>query len=704
MYRAGPSTLLCGLLAGACLALRAEDGYELWLRYRPEPDPVRRAEYRSFGADVETPAGPARPLIESARRELVRGLAAIAGAVPGTQGRAAGAILLGTPADGAAFERVLPQAERARLGPEGFVVRTAEVAGKRAIVVAGGGDAGVLYGAFHLLNAFQLGVPAAGLDLEDAPRVPLRLANHWDNPVVGEDHWSVERGYGGPSIFHWDELPSRIDPRLGDYARLLAAMGLNGADLNNVNTAKHGLEGWRLLTTAWLPKVAAMASVLRPYGVRLYLSVNFFSPKLVGNLPTADPADPRVAAWWRAKADELYRAVPDFGGFVVKADSENEPGPYAYGRTHAQGANVIAAALAPHGGAVFWRAFVYSEAGDRVTDAYRHFRPLDGKFAENVYVQVKNGPLDFQIREPVSPLLGGLSRTNEVLELEVSQEYTGQDRHVCFLAPLWREVLDFDTHARGDGSTVERLVEGRLFPARRTGIAGVMNLGADRNWTGSLLAQANTYAFGRLAWDPGASPAEIADEWVRLTFGRDPRVVAVATRILLASRAAYEDYTAPMGLNLLTARGNHFDPAPASRVNYHRADAKGVGYDRTVATGSGYAGQYFEPWRSRYESVETCPEDLLLFFHHVPYGFRLADGETVIGAIYRRHLAGAARAHRFVDEWKTLRGRIDPQRYQSVLLQLEDQAALADRWCATVNGYFSRVSGIPVPSGASFEP
>ena len=521
------------------------------------------------------------------------------------------------------------------------------------------------------------------------------MANHWDNPVIGDDHWSVERGYAGDSLFHWQDLPGTVDPRLRDYARLLAAMGLNATDVNNVNTAKHGLEGWRLLTPAWLPKVTALAGVLRPYGVRLYLSVNFFSPVLIDHLPTADPADPAVQAWWRTKADEVYAAIPDFGGFVVKADSENEPGPYKYGRTHAEGANLIAAALAPHGGTVIWRAFVYTEKGDRVTDAYRNFQPLDGKFASNSSVQIKNGPLDFQIREPVSPLLGALPATNEVLEFEVTQEYTGQDQHVCFLAPEWREVFDFDTHVRGNGSTIGRLVSGQLFPGQRGGVAGVMNLGSDRNWTGHLLAQANTYAFGRLAWDPSASAEEIASDWTRLTFGRDPLVVSTVTRLLLASRAAFEDYTATLGLGLLTARGNHFNPAPADRVNYHHADAAGLGNDRTVATGSGYAGQYLQPCRSRYEEDATCPEDLLLFFHHVPYGQRLADGRTVIQEIYDRHFRGAAAAREFVREWQALDGRIDRERYAAVLTRLEHQAVLADEWCRTINGYFEKVSKVP---------
>jgi alpha-glucuronidase len=678
--------------AAVSLPARAEDGYELWLRYRAPTDSSRATEYRQYG-EISVPGVNSgnRPILQGAKDELTRALKGI----NGSSGSGASRIILGTPEDSAFLRSALAPADEKRLGSEGFIVRQVQDGTKSALVVVGGGDAGVLYGTFRLIKTLQLGWPLAHLNLADSPRVKLRMVNQWDNPVIGEDTWSVERGYGGPSIFHWDQLPERVDPRLTDYARLLAAMGINGTSINNVNTAKHGLEGWRLLTSAWLPKVKAMAAVLRPYGVRLYLSVNFFSPVIIDKLPTADPKDPAVAAWWKAKADELYREIPDFGGFVIKADSENEPGPYKYGRDHADGANMIAAALAPHGGIAIWRAFVYTEKGDRVTDAYRNFIPLDGKFTDHAFLQVKNGPLDFQIREPVSPLLAAMPRTNQMLEVEISQEYTGQDRHVCFLAPEWREVLDFDTHKVGEGSTISRLITGSLFPPQQGGIAGVMNIGSNRNWTGHLLAQANTYAFGRLAWDPEATPAEIADDWVRLTFGQDPRVVAAVSRILLKSRAVFESYTAPLGLGLLTERGNHLNPALAYRKNYTHADATGVGYDRTVATGSGYAGQYNEPWKTRLSDPATCPTDLLLFFHHVPYTMVLPDGRTVLQELYYRHDHGVEQANEFVAEWKSLKGLIDDERYAAVLARLEDQVTLAAQWRDAFNGYFVKLSGIP---------
>jgi alpha-glucuronidase len=674
------------LWIGTVLA-RGEDGYELWLRYRPEADPARRDAYRQLAARVHVPPG--SPVLAAAKDELARALPAITGVSLAWTERAT-ATLMAAPG-------LLPAAELGTLGSEGFVLGEHEVGGRRAFIITGGNDVAVMRGVFEFLRRLQLGTSVAELAAHEPERLRERLANHWDNPVrtAGVRSESIERGYAGDSFFKWDELPGRIDPRLHDWARLLAAMSLNGVVVNNVNTAKRGLEGWRLLTTPWLPKLAAMAGVLRPYGVRLYVAVNFFSPVLIDGLPTADPLDPAVQKWWRAKADEIYAAIPDFGGFLVKADSEGEPGPMKYGRTHADGANLIAAALAPHGGRVHWRAFVYDRAtGDRVTQAYSNFAPLDGRFADNAFVQIKNGPLDFQVREPVSPLFGAMPRTHELLELQITQEYTGQDKHVCFLAPLWQETLAFAPCGDSAPNVAQTIA----------GIAGVMNVGSARNWTGQLLAQANTYAFGRLAWNPALPPEQLAEEWVRLTFGRDPQVVATVSRLLLASRRTYENYTAPLGLGLLTRRSDHLAPDPANRADYHGGDAHGVGFDRTVATGTGFAGQYCEPWRSRYEQVATCPEDLLLFFHHLPYTQRLASGRTLIQEIYARHIAGVAQVRAFVRDWESLRGLIDDERYQQVLGQLRAQVTLAEQWRDTVNGYFEKLSGIPPVSAATQAP
>lgn len=660
---------------------RAEDGYELWLRYRLEPDAGRRAEYATYGGAV---IAPDRPLVRVARAELIRGWTIIAGPAADS----AGSVFLGNRQDHPAVAAVITVEELAQAGSEGFVIKGGHWEKRAALVVAANTDRGLLNGVFALLRQVQLGRPLVGQRWIEAPRIARRVANHWDNPVITQEvaTGSIERGYAGETFFDWKQWPARIDPRLHDWARLLAAMGLNEVVVNNVNTAKRGLEGWKLLTPELRPQLKAMADLLRTYGIRLLISVNFFSPILIGHLPTADPADPAVQAWWQQQTDEIYAAIPDFGGFLVKADSEGEPGPMKYGRTHAEGANLLAAALRPRGGEVYWRAFVYDRTvGDRVTQAFGHFKPLDGQFASNVHLQIKNGPLDFQVREPVSPLLGAMPATPQALELQITQEYTGQDRHVCFLAPMWREVLNFAPGGVSEGSVATSI----------KAIVGVMNLGDSRNWTGHLLAQANTYAFGRLAWDPTLSAEQIATEWTQLTFGRDPQVNQVVNALLLNSWRAFEDYTAPLGLGLLTRRGDHFYPDLANRGDYHRADARGVGFDRTAATGTGYARQYAEPWRSRYESLADCPEDLLLFFHHVAYTHRLRNGQTLIQELYDRHVAGVERVRGFLRSWDTLRGKIDDDRFGHVRERLVAQVGLAEQWCREFNGFFETISGIP---------
>lgn len=670
--------LMIAFLLGvfAATAAHAEDGYELWLRYRLEPDATLRGNYRSLATRIHVPEGSA--VLNAVKDELGRALPVITGD-PIAWSDAASATLVAAP-------NLAPADELASLGREGFILSERQVAGRSVFVITGGSDVAVLRGVFEFLRRVQLGTPLTALAAREPERVGVRMANHHDNPVrvPGFRDESIERGYAGESFFKWDELPGRIDPRLHDWARLLAAMGLNGVSVNNVNTAKRGLEGWRLLTTPYLPKLAAMAGVLRPYGVRLFISVNFFSPVLIDCLPTADPADPAVQKWWRDKADQIYAAIPDFGGFIVKADSEGEPGPMKYGRTHADGANMIAAALAPHGGSVHWRAFVYDRArGDRVVQAYSLFAPLDGQFAPNALVQIKNGPLDFQIREPVSSLLGQMPRTRQIVELQVTQEYTGQDKHVCFLAPMWQEVFSFDPDGDGAKPTLGQSL---------AGAAGFMNTGDDRNWTGHLFAQANTYAFGRLAWNPSLSPEQLAREWSLLTFGHDPEVTRVVTLILLESRRAYENYTSPLGLNHMTRRVDHFVPDPIYRMDHHNPTKDGVGFDRTARSGTGYAGQFSEPWRSLYENVETCPEDLLLFFHHVLWERRMRNGSTLIQDLYDRYYAGAAKAHEFVRRWETLRGKIDEERFTHVLERLKLQATLADGWVGTLVPHWMEIS------------
>ncbi len=574
------------------------------------------------------------------------------------------------------------------LGPEGFAV--ARTDGRT--VVAYGGAAGALYGWFQVLR------DAAAH--EDAPPVTrcepereLRMLDHWDNVAVHPVMGQVERGYAGGSIFFDDGRVREDLTRVERYARLLAAIGINRVAINNVNV--HAREA-RLLTDD-LPAVARIAAALRPWGIRLHLSVSFASPMLLGGMPTADPLDAGVQQWWDAAVAHVYGAIPDFGGFVVKADSEGQPGPFAYGRDHADGANMLARALAPHGGLVHWRAFVYNHRQDwrdRKTDraraAYDHFAPLDGRFDDNVLVQVKYGPLDFQTREPVSPVIPAMRDTRVTLELQVTQEYTGHQRHAVYLAPQWREILDF----RPFGDDGPRLAE-----VARGGMAAVANVGDDAYWTGHPLAQANLYAYGRLAWDSTLDPAVILDEWIALTFGTDAAVRRGIHAVLDDSWLTYEAHTAPLGVCFMVNPHHHYGPSVDGYEyspwgTYHFADRDGIGVDRTVATGTGFAGQYPEPWASTYESLDTVPDELLLFFHHVPYTHRLHSGRTVIQHIYDTHFEGVQRVEGVVAEWAALRGAVDDALHDRVSERMSEQLRSALEWRDQINTYFLRKSGI----------
>jgi len=616
--------------------------------------------------------------------------------------------LVAGPADGAsitlgtldAVEAAgMPVRPSIRLGAEGYSI-AARPGG--SFVMAGQDPQGVLYGTFALARQLALD-PAARVTAESqTPSAPVRWVNHWDN-LDG----TVERGYAGRSIFFENGRVLDDLSRVREYARLLASVGINGCTVNNVNADT------RIITQEFLPQLARLASAFRPYGIRLSISVDFSSPRKLGGLDTFDPLDARVAGWWRSKADEIYRAVPDLGGFVLKADSEGRLGPSAYGRTHAEAANAIARGLAPHGGILLYRGFVYDHhmdwrdlRNDRAKAAYDNFKALDGQFDANVVLQVKHGPIDFQVREPVSPLFAALRRTNQAIELQIAQEYTGQQRHAVFLAPMWQEVLDFDMQADGrPGTRVARLVTGRAYGRPLGGFVGVSNVGRAPNWLGHDLAVANLYAFGRLAWDPSLRAERIADEWSRLTFGRDPAVLKVTSGILMDSWPAYERYTGPLGAGTLTDIINiHYGPGIESSERngwgqWHRGDEKGIGMDRTVATGTGYIGQYPPIIAKLYESLETCPDDLLLFMHHVPYTHVLHSGKTVIQHVYDTHYEGAAQAAGFVERWRTLEGRVDPGRFHAVLARLEYQAGHAIVWRDAVCQWFRRMSGIPDAAG-----
>ena len=692
------------LLLLACLAAMsfartaaAEDGYDLWLRY-PAAD---TREYPALESGVrELVAASGSATLEIAQRELMRGLSGLAGRPIALVGEASqpGAVFFGTPRNSQVLAELPLGLER--VGFEGYVIRSVMVNGRPATVIAANSDAGVLYGAFHFLRLVQTRQPLTGLDIVSQPRTKIRVLDHWDNL---DRH--VERGYAGQSIWDWHKLPGWLDPRYTDYARACASVGINGSVLTNVNANATSL------TPAYLDKAAALAGVFRPYGVRVYLTARFSAPIELGGLKTADPLDPAVRAWWKTKVDEIYRYIPDFGGLLVKANSEGQPGPQDYQRTHADGANMLAAALAPHGGIVMWRAFVYSSEvpDDRAKQAYAEFVPLDGKFADNVLVQVKNGPIDFQPREPFHPLFGAMPKTPLMMEFQVTKEYLGFATHLAYLAPMWEEALDADTQVKGAGSTVARVVDGTLHGYRQTGMAGVANIGADRNWSGSHFDQANWYAFGRLAWDPGAASQRIAEDWVRMTFSNDSAFVKPVVEMMLGSREAVVDYMTPLGLAHLMGTGHHYGPAPwvsdLSRPEwnpayYHRADADGIGFARGPK-GSNAIAQYSPKVAARYADPKKTPENLLLWFHHLSWDHRMPSGRTLWDELVFRYDHGVEVVSQMRQAWNAQSGRVDAERFAQVAAFLAIQEQEAKWWRDACIAYFQSLSKRPLPAGAA---
>jgi alpha-glucuronidase len=678
--------------------LQAESGAEAWLRYA-RLDANASRTYENFPASVVVLEDTA--LLHSAQEELLRGISGMLAkslhVEPNLPQNAA--IVLGTLT---AVQKIIPSLNPpADLREDAFWLTNAHVRGVRHLVITAQNLRGVLYGVFFLLNKIAQHQSIFDLNELQQPHARLRWIDQWDN-VDG----SIERGFAGRSIFFENGAVRADLARAADYARLLASVGINGCAINNVNADP------RLLRDDFLPQFARVAQIFRPWGIQLSISVDLASPKTIGGLDTFDPADTRVAEWWRNKVDQIYAAIPDFGGFVIKADSEDRLGPSFYGRTQADAANVLARPLQSHGGVVFYRAFVYNHhldwrdaKNDRAKAAYDYFHPLDGKFENNVIIQIKHGPIDFQAREPVSPLFGGLDHTNQAIELQITQEYTGQQRQVCFLIPMWKDVLDFDLRANDKHSPVMDAVTGITFHRPTSGFVGVANVGLDDNWLAHPLAMANLYGFARLAWNPNLSARNIADEWTALTFGNDPQVVQTIPSLLLTSWHTYESYTGPLGAQTLTdILGSHYGPGiESSEENgwgqWHRADHNGIGMDRTVASGSGFVGQYWPQAAQTYESLATTPDELLLFFHHVAYTYVLHSGKTVIQHIYDSHYEGAQVTADYVRQWQSLRGRIDEQRYSAVLARLEYQAGHAIVWRDAICNWFLRTSGIPDAQG-----
>lgn len=689
------------LALSACVStVRAEDGYGLWMRY-PPADASKAEAYRAMLGDVVAPDR--TPTQRVTRDALQRGLAGLLGTAPRFRVAPAdgAALVLGTPASSpwlAPFRQELED-----IGDEGYLLRRTLLDGRDAVVIAARGDLGVMYGAFHLLRLLQTGASLVDLDVRESPKVKLRVLNHWDN-LDGY----VERGYAGGSLWDWHTLPDWRDRRYTDYAAANASLGINGTVLNNVNANALSL------SPAYLRKAAALADVFRPYGIRVYLSARFSAPMELGGLDTADPLNPDVRQWWRTKAEDIYALIPDFGGFLVKANSEGQPGPQDYGRTHADGANLLADALAPHGGVVMWRAFVYAHdvPEDRAKQAYNEFVGLDGAFRDNVVVQVKNGPIDFQPREPFHPLFGAMPRTPLMMEFQITKEYLGFATHLVYLGPLYEEVLRADTHARGPGSTVARVVDGSLESHALSGIAGVANIGDDRTWSGSHFDQANWYAFGRLAWNPYQSARDIAVDWVAMTFSPAPDVVAPIVAMMMGSREAAVDYMTPLGLHHLMARGHHYGPGPWvaggpradwTSIYYHRADRDGIGFDRSTR-GSDAVSQYAPAVAQTFDDLAQVPDTLLLWFHHVPWQHRLHSGRPLWDELVHRYTRGVAYVERMQATWEGLRGKIDAPRHAHVAAFLRIQRDEAQWWRDASVAYFQSINGLPLPAGETPPP
>ena len=676
---------------------KGEDGYRLWLRYELLPKQMIAA-YRPRVTSVVAPGKSAS--LNAIRAELVEGCTGLLGRPVQVAEMVVsdGAIVVGTPTSSSLISGLGWQRQLAGLGTEGFRIRSFKLGHHSVTIIASNSEVGALYGAFYFLRLMQTLQPIDNLEVSEKPRLQLRVLDHWDN-LDG----SIERGYAGRSLWDWKALPEKVDPRLRDYARANASVGINGATLNNVNA------NVQILTPEYLRKVASIADVFRPYGIRVYLSPRFSAPIELGGLRTADPLDPEVAAWWKKKSDEVYTMIPDFGGFLVKANSEGQPGPRTYNRNHVDGANMMAAALAPHNGVVIWRAFVYdAKPGyDRAAAAYDNLQPFDGQFAPNVLLQVKNGPIDFQPREPFHPLFGAMPKTQLVLEVQLTQEYLGFSNHLVFLPQMWREILDSDTYAKGPASTVSKVIDGSLYHQRLTGMAGVANTGSDRNWTGHHFAQANWYGFGRLAWNPDLPSRRIAEEWINMTFTHDVKAVGTINRLMLESHEALVDYMTPLGLHHIMWGGHHYGPAPWwntferddwNPVYYHRADEQGLGFDRTE-TGSNAVSQYHAPVRDRFANLNTCPEEFLLWFHHLPWDYRMRSGRAMWDELAFHYQRGVNWTRTARKDWDALAGVIDSERHAEVAKKLAIQERDAVWWRDAVLLYFQTFSKRPLPAG-----
>lgn len=633
--------ILLGLFFCGCgLTASAENGSNLWLRQE-------QSCQATVVCDITS------PVIDVARKELA-------------------SLWKG----GEVILRISADREHYGLGDEGYTIRSAG----NDIILESSAEKGLLYAAYHLLRLQAEGNDCKNLNISESPLYEYRILNHWDN-IDG----TVERGYAGKSLWKWEELPTVISPAYEKYARANASVGINGTVLNNVNASVE------ILSDKYLAKVKALSDIFRPYGIKVYLSVNFASPMKLGGLDTADPMDEKVAEWWKRKVHEIYSLIPDFGGFLVKANSEGQPGPCDYGRTHAQGANMLASALKPYGGIVMWRAFVYSPTDDdRAKQAYLEFKPLDGKFLDNVIVQVKNGPIDFQPREPYSPLFGSMPHTPLMVEFQITQEYLGHSNHLTYLAPMWKEFYEY------------------VSPYSIKAVAGVANIGNDVNWCGHDFAQSNWYAFGRLAWNPELSSSQIAREWLVQTFTDESEFLNPVEEMMLESREAVVDYMMPLGLHHIFAWNHHYGPEPWCEIPgaradwlpsyYHCADREGIGFDRTT-TGSDAVSQYPDSLAAVFNSLSSCPEEFLLWFHHVSWDYKLKSDNTLWDELCYKYQTGVDKAQEFCEVWNQMSDYVDSERYQAIANRLKIQADDAVWWKDACLEYFRTFSRMKYPSG-----
>jgi len=676
----------------------AQKDYKLWLQYDKIQNAVVASEYKNNLQGIVSLGSSPTATISLA--ELETGILNMLGNKPeiGSVIKGENNLIVGSQtALNLDLQKVL-ESDFQNINNEGFIIKSISLKNKKQIVITGKNDVGVLYGVYSFLRLMQTHTSIKNLNIVDSPKINLRVLNHWDNLDR-----TVERGYAGFSLWNWQKLPDFIDQRYIDYARANASIGINGTVLTNVNANA------LILTPQYLEKVEALANVFRPYGIKVYLTARFSAPIEIGGLKTADPKDAAVANWWKDKAKEIYKRIPDFGGFLVKANSEGQPGPQNYGRDHVDGANMLADAVAPFGGVIMWRAFVYSEhdANDRAKQAYAEFQPYDGKFKNNVIVQVKNGAIDFQPREPFHPLFGAMPKTPLMMEFQITQEYLGFSTHLVYLPKLFQEVLASDTYQKGKGATVAKVIDGSLSPQKLTGIAGVSNIGNDLNWTGHPFAQANWYGFGRLAWNPYLDSETIADEWLRGTFSNNENFIKPIKEMMITSREAVVNYMTPLGLHHIMDTGHHYGPGPwvsnLSRPEwnptyYHKADKNGIGFDRSK-TGTNATAQYAPEQEKIFDNLQTCPEIDLLWFHHVSWDYKLKNGQTLWNGLALKYQEGVNQVQEMQNIWNKSEIYVDSERFKEVQMLLEIQYKEAKWWRDACLLYFQQYSGQELPEG-----